>query len=478
MSPTRGGGREPAPSKPTHIHELDLIEVAKLIRCGEISAVEVTEAMLSRIAELDPGLRSYARVLPELAMVQAQAADEARARGMPLGPLHGVPIGIKDLFWVAGHVTAFGTTVHDTFISSEDATVVRRLREAGAVILGKLQMTEGAFALHHSTVQVPVNPWGADHWSGASSSGSGVATAACLCFAALGTDTGGSIRFPCAANGITGIRPTWGLVSRHGAFEFAGSLDHVGPMARCAADAALILGVIAGHDPLDPTSLAQPAPTLPLAVEDLGGLRLGVDPQWNASGTDAEVAAAMDVALETLRGLGAELREVRFPDARAVIDEWECNAGVEAAVAHAEVYPRLSEQYGAALSRLLDLGRNTTATEFQRVLNHRAAFRGRLTELMTKLDLLALPVQPYAAPTYERLGGLAGDPEANSRLIQYTAPINSSGHPSITLPCGFTAQGLPVAFQLVARHGGEALLCRAGIAFQAATDWHLRRPPL
>lgn len=459
----------------TELHYLGVVELAARIRRREISPVEVTHAMLARIDALDPKLHAYARVLPDMALAQARAAEQQLMQKRELGPLHGVPLAVKDLFWVAGHPTAAGMPIHQNFVPAQDATAVRRLRDAGAILLGKLQMTEGAFALHHPDIPTPLNPWGAKHWSGASSSGSGVATAAGLCYGALGTDTGGSIRFPSAANGLTGIKPTWGRVSRHGTFELAASLDHVGPMARSAADAALLLGVIAGHDPLDATSLPGQL-TLPSQGEHLHGLRIGIDLAWNTIGVDPVIVQAMARVTQVVQGLGGRVQEVRFPDAQAVVNEWEAHAGAEVAVAHADTYPRLASAYGPALSRLIDIGRNASSMDYQRVLLHRAAFKGELTQLLETVDLLLLPVQPYAAPTYGQLGELAQDPEANSRLIQYTAPINASGHPSITLPCGFTEAGLPIAFQLVAQHGKEALLCQAGMAYQSATAWHQEHP--
>jgi amidase len=462
----------------THLHYLGVAELAQLIRQRKLSPVEVTKAILERINTFDPKLHAYANVLPEMALEQAHEAERAILIGSDLGPLHGVPIGIKDIFWVANHPTAAGTTIHRNFIPLEDATVVKRLRDAGAVILGKLQLTEGAFALHHPTIPTPLNPWGANHWSGASSSGSAVATAAGLCYASLGTDTGGSIRFPSAANGLTGIKPTWGKVSRYGVFELAASMDHVGPIARSALDASILLGVIAGYDPNDPTSLPSDKLLLSTECNDLKGVKIGIDRIWNEAGVDSVITEAINRGIEVIQRLGGQIREVKFPDASSVVDEWETNCGVEVALAHSKTYPKFSSEYGPALSRLIEIGRKTDAMEYQRVLLNRAAFRGRLNKLMEEVDLLILPVQPYAAPTYEQLGALADDSEANSRLIQFTAPIDSSGHPSITLPCGFTDKGLPIAFQFIAQHGKEALLCAAGIAFQNVTDWHERHPDI
>ncbi|MCP3713211.1 amidase [Paraburkholderia sp. CNPSo 3274] len=458
------------------LHYLDIGTLAQMIRARDISPVEVTRAMLERIERLEPKLHSYALVMHEQALGDAREAERKVLAGEALGPLHGVPLGVKDLFWTAGAPTAAGTTIHKGFVPREDATVVKRLREAGAIVLGKLQMTEGAFATHHPTIAEPVNPWHENHWAGASSSGSGVATAAGLCYGALGTDTGGSIRFPSAANGLTGIKPTWGRVSRHGAFELGASLDHVGPMARNAADAALMLGVIAGHDPLDPSSLPEERLALPAHAEDLRGLRIGIDPAWNTEGTDRVIVEALEHVLKVLRELGAEIREVRFPAVRTVVDEWQEDCGVQVALAHADTWPRLAADYGPALTRLIQIGHETSALRYQQVLLNRAALRGRVNQVMNGIDLLVAPVQPFAAPTHEQLGALAQDPDLNARLIQFTAPFNSTGHPGMALPCGFTPDGLPIGFQFVAAHGAEAALCRAGMAYQHATDWHRARP--
>lgn len=462
----------------TDLHYLDAHTLAKMIRNRAVSPVEVTRMMLSRIARLDAKLHSYACVMHEQALAQAEYAEQQIMNGVISGPLHGVPVAVKDLYWVTGAPTAAGTTVYRDFIPGTDATAVRKLREAGAIILGKLQLTEGAFATHHPTIIPPVNPWGANHWAGASSSGSGVATAAGLCYASLGTDTGGSIRFPCAANGLTGIKPSWGRISRYGVFELGASLDHVGPMARSAVDAALLLQVMAGHDPHDPTSLPDDKWEQPERAEDLRGLVVGIDYTWCTTGTDPVIVNAIDRAISTLKELGATLRDVRFPDVRQIVDEWEVNCGVEVAVAHAQTYPHYAGQYGPALARLIDTGRATSSLRYQQVLLHRAAFRGQVNKLMSEIDVLLAPVQPFAAPTHEKLGELALDPRLNAQLIQFTAPFNSSGHPSITLPCGQTEEGMPIGLQLIAAHGAEAVLCQTGIVWQQHTDWHRARPML
>ena len=242
------------------LHYLSLDEVARRLKARKLSSVEATRAILDRIERLDPKLKSYATVTPERALQDAARLDAETAAGKSRGALHGVPIAVKDLCNTAGVPTAAGMAIHRQHVPARDATVVARLKQAGAVILGKLQMTEGAYGLHHPTVEPPVNPWNAGYWPGVSSSGSGVATASGLCFASLGSDTGGSIRFPSTMNGLSGLKPTWGRVSRAGVFPLAESLDHIGPMCRSALDSALVLGVIAGADPDDPTASPRPVP--------------------------------------------------------------------------------------------------------------------------------------------------------------------------------------------------------------------------
>src|SRR5690606_23706621 len=251
---------EPSPMPVDNLPFAQITELAKAYRNRQLSPVEVTRQMLDRIERLDGRLRSFTTVTPEIALEQARKAEEELGRGEDRGPMHGVPIGIKDLCPTKGVRTTWGTTVYGDHVPEEDCTVVRKLADSGAVMLGKLHMTEGAFSTHHPDLPAPVNPWHSDHWPGVSSSGSGVATAAGLCFGAVGTDTGGSIRFPSGANGLTGIKPTWGRVSRQAVFPLAASMDHIGPMTRSAADAGAMLGAMAGVDALDPTSLEAPVP--------------------------------------------------------------------------------------------------------------------------------------------------------------------------------------------------------------------------
>ena len=461
------------------LHWLDMAGLARLLHTRKLSPVEVTQAMLARIERLDGKLRAYALVTPELALAQARDAEAMIMQRRILGPLHGVPIALKDLCFTKGIATAGGMTIRRDFVPSFDGTVVSRLRRAGAVLLGKLQMTEGAFADHHPDIAPPLNPWNGDHWSGASSSGSGVATAAGLCFASLGTDTGGSIRYPSAANGVTGLKPTWGRVSVNGAHELAASLDHIGPMCRSAADAGAVLGVIAGADPRDPSALQAPVPDyLAGSDRDLNGLRIGVDPGYGANGVDAVTLDAVEQAAAVLRSLGAEFRQVRFPDPTDAINDWAPHCAVETAVAHEKTFPSRRAEYGPGLAGFIDLGRSVSAMDQQKIWLRRRAFSGRVAALFDTIDLLLIPAQSMASPTRAQMKTLGVDPEGFARLVKFSAPFNMSGSPTITLPGGFTPAGMPVAVQLVAAHLGEAVLVRAGRAFQRETDWHRRYPAL
>lgn len=461
------------------LHYLELLDVGQQIQSGALSPVEVTQAQLDRIARLDGQLGSYVIVMAEQALADAHQAQTEIAQGRVRGPLHGVPIAVKDLCWTQGVPTAAGMTLYKDFVPAEDGTAVRKLREAGAVILGKLQLTESAYADHHPTVMPPVNPWNAAHWSGASSSGSGVATAAGLCYGSLGTDTGGSIRFPSAANGLTGIKPTWGRVSRYGAFELAATLDHIGPMARSAADAAALLGAIAGADAKDPTASLEPVPNYLAGMRrGLRGLRIGIDARWNSEGVDDPTAKALTSAMEVVKSLGGEFRGVSFPDPTQMIADWFPLCGIEAAVAHEKTYPSRKDQYGPGLAGIIELGLSQSGTDYQKIVLRRQEFSGRLRALFQGIDLLLIPTTGVASPTVAQMSTLGADADLISAVLRYTCPLDMSGSPTITLPAGFTEAGTPIALQFVSRHFEEALLVRAGWAFQQNTDWHRRHPAL
>ncbi len=462
------------------IHDHSLTELSRLIRERELSPVEATRATLARIERLDPQLHAFATVLPEAALESARLAEAEIARGDVRGTLHGVPLAVKDLCATKGVRTACGTPVLSDRVPDHSATVVERLAAAGAVILGKLQLTEGAYGWHHPDITLPVNPWSPEHWTGVSSSGSGVATAAGLCFGSLGSDTGGSIRFPSACCSLVGIKPTYGRVSRHGVFALAHSLDHIGPMTRSVSDAAAMLRVLAGRDANDPTSLRDPVPDyeaeLPGGVR---GVRIGIDQGYCTRGVAPVVSESALAALEVFRGHGAEIREVEVPPIEALLDGWVATTAVECAMAHAATFPSRADEYGPQLRGLLELAPQVSGADYARIEVERARFKSALGDVFEGVDLILVPAMPTPPPT--AADAIAGNPaqgEDIGNLLQFTAPFDFSGSPTISLPGGFTPDGLPLGFQLIGAHLSEALLCRAGHAYQGATDWHERRPPL
>ncbi len=452
----------------TELHYLSLSEAVRALKSGALTSAALTEHMVSRIVDLDPSLKSYALLLIESAAQRAEQLDADQAAGKPLGALHGVPVAIKDLLFTKGVPTASGTRVMANFLPDYDATVVTRLREAGAVIIGKTQLTEGAFGAHHPDIDPPKNPYNPAHWPGVSSSGSGVAVAAGLAFGALGTDTGGSIRFPSASCGLVGIKPTYGRVSRYGAFALAESLDHIGPMTRTVEDAARMLEVIAGQDPFDDTSLADPVPNYMSQQKSVKQMVIGVDWDYVSTGVDEVVVQTIRNALNGFADLGAQVREVKLPDEyRQLVDEWGITCGVECAKAHAAYYPAQKDLYGPVLASLLDLGLSVPPAKYDELEQVRGVFTQKLNGLLTDVDLLISPCMTSVAPTVAEMDQAVASEVERAAFITFTAPFDYSGHPTITLPAGLTAQGLPLSFQLIGRHLAEGDLIQAGLAHES-----------
>ncbi len=462
-----------------NLHYKSLYDIGLMIQSGTISSVHVTRSILDRIQRLDPQLHSYFYVMSDSALQQAQLADDEIAAGIIRGPLHGVPIALKDLIMTTDAPTTHGMAIHQGRMLNEDSTVVERFRTAGAVILGKLAQTEGALADHHPEITHPTNPWREDLWTGVSSSGSGVATAAGLCFGAIGTDTGGSIRFPCNANGLTGIKPTWGRVTRHGACELAASLDHIGPVARSVGDAVVMLQAIAGRDEKDPTSSSEPVPDyLALMTRGVKKMRIGVDRHWALERTDAETQAALQNVISTFTQLGAEIIDIVMPDTDQAAEDWSAVCGVETALAHEATYPSQKDRYGPGLAGLIDLGRSVTSQQYQRLWLKRAALRGNISALFTQVDVILSPATAFSDLSWETMERFGTDKTLFDGLLRYTSAFNLSGHPTITLPCGMTATGAPIGFQLIAAHFDEVSMIQGGWAWQQATHWHKQHPSL
>ena len=464
----------------TPLHYMTITEVAALIKVREVSPVEVTEAMLRRIENLDGKYKSYATVMTDHAEAAAKAAEAEIAAGQYRGPLHGVPFAVKDLCFTTGVRTMGGSKVYIDHVPTFDATVVVRLNAAGAVPLGKLNLTEGAMGGYNPALDLPLNPWNIGHWCGSSSSGSGVATAAGLCFGSLGSDTGGSIRFPAAACGTVGLKPTWGRVSRYGVLALAESLDHVGPLTRSAADAAISLQAIAGQDPNDPTSLPAPVPDMLDGIDGgVQGIRIGLDEKYATDGVDPELAAAVVEGVAVMKELGAEIVPVQMPDVDSYLPAWPILCSAEAVAAHRENYPSRRDDYGPWFRGWLDMGAAVTGADYAEANNRRAELNGLIRDAFQDIDALACPtvMGPARPITREEMyGPLSAD--RGTSFQRYTVPYDYNGAPTISLPCGLNSNGLPLSLQFVGKALSEPLLCRIGHAYEQATDWHNLHPPI
>ncbi len=463
------------------LHYRSLAGVASDIASGALSSEEVTRHTIERIRRLEPRLHAFAHLRADEALNEAKAADARKAGGGKLGPLHGVPLAVKDLCAMAGTPTRAGGFFSTGFKPGDTATVVSRLQQAGAIIVGKAQLTEGAWGTHHPDIPSPVNPWVPDRWSGSSSSGSGVSVAAGMAYGAIGTDTAGSIRYPSACNHLVGLKPTWGRVSRHGVFPLSDTLDHVGPMTRSVLDAALMFAAMAGADPFDPTSRDEPADDWVGAARqgNLKGVRIGVDPVYSLGGIDPGMAATLSAALATLEGAGATIVEVQVPDVEAILVRAAASAMVEAAVSHAKTYPSQRAKYSKVYSALLDVGHATSAADYAAVAIWRREFRGRLARLFGHCDMLVAPVIPVAPMTVAAMKSMEDAPPlASAGFMRFTLPFNLAGVPSLTLPMGRSAEGAPLGFQLIGPELGEARLLSAGAAYEAASGFSLLHPDL
>jgi len=463
-----------------------LAEIADWIRTKKITSERITQIMLDRIRAVDKHLHSYITVMGTSALEDAKAMDKELAAGKYRGPLHGVPVGVKDLLYTTNAPTTGGHSFKANFIASYNATVVDRLHKAGAVILGKLNLTEGATGGYNATTPIPKNPWGEDLWTGLSSSGSGVATAAGLCFGSIGTDTGGSIRFPSFANGIVGLKPTYGLVSRYGVLTFSASLDHVGPMCRSVMDAALMLQAIAGNDPNDPTSLPGKAPDLLGGIgKGMKGLKIGVDHGYINKGVDPALANAIETAVRKMEEMGATLVPFQLPATdKEHGDAWFTIATREAYEAHKATYPSKKAEYGKYLADFLEIGSHISDEEYNKALGFRNGFRDQFRTALSTVDAFAAPTCGMVKGVTEQLWR-ANMPQgliahfSEQLNMRFSDPADLAGIPSLTLPCGKAENGLPPpGFQLMGAPLTEATLCRIGYAYEEATGWSKQHPAI
>lgn len=452
--------------------QLTLTEAADAVRARTISSLELTDALLDRIARLDPTYRAFITVTADEARTAARAADDGRG---PDGPLRGVPIALKDLYDTAGVRTTAGAKILADRVPDQDATVTARLRAAGSVFLGKLNMHEFAYGVstdnpHYGTCR---NPWNTGRVPGGSSGGSGVAIAAGLCLGTLGSDTGGSIRIPSSLCGITGLKPTYGLVSRTGVLPLAWSLDHVGPMARTTEDCALLLQVIAGYDPADPGSADVPVPDYTAALAGgVRGLRIGLPRAHFFERLDPVVADAVEEAARAFQREGASLVDLDVEDVGLASVAGGVMLATEAASYHQRWLSERPDDYGVDVLRRLLGGALHSGVAYVNAQRARRQWRDRLIAATDGVDFLLAPATPVTAPPISDFGV-----ETRASLTRNTLPLNVAGLPCLSLPCGFDADGLPVGLQLIGRPFDEPTLLRAGHAYQGATDWHQRRPP-
>ncbi|MCL6646308.1 MAG: Asp-tRNA(Asn)/Glu-tRNA(Gln) amidotransferase subunit GatA, partial [Dehalococcoidia bacterium] len=437
---------------------------------------EALEAALVRVARHEPRVHAFLHLDAQRARAEAAAWDRRYAAGEDLPPLAGVPVALKDNLCTRDAPTTCGSRILEGWRPPYDATVVARLRAAGAIVLGKTNMDEFAMgsSTEHSAFGPTRNPWDLDRVPGGSSGGSAAAVAAGFVPLALGSDTGGSIRLPAGFCGVVGLKPTYGRVSRYGLVAFASSLDQVGPLARDVEDCALLLQAMAGYDPSDPHSENVPAPDFTAGMRDgVRGLRIGVPSNHFFENCDPEVANAVEAAAKTFERLGATLTSVAVPEAATAAAHNGAILISDAAAFHRERLEGARDAFGADVLWLLDIGAKTPATAYALALDFRRSFRRWLErELFASVDLLLHPTTPIPAPPIAEGGA------ATNTLIQNTSPWNLAGVPVLALPCGFTASGLPIGTSLVAAFWDEATLVRAGYAYQQATDWLLRIPSL
>jgi aspartyl-tRNA(Asn)/glutamyl-tRNA(Gln) amidotransferase subunit A len=460
---------------------MSLVAVAKAIAEKKISSREATQSCLARIAQWQPRLNALMAIEQDAALAAADAADAALAKGASRGVLHGVPLAHKDMYYDAGKVVTCGSKIRRDFVATTTSTALQRLKDAGTVRLGSLQMAEFAYGPtgHNAHFGAVHNPWNVDHITGGSSSGSGAAVAARLTSAALGSDTGGSVRMPAHFCGVTGLKTTVGRVSRAGAMPLSQSLDTVGPLAQSAEDCALLLGLMAGADPEDPTAIAGPLPDYMAATKlPMKGITIGVPSAFYVDDLDPEVARVLDETVATLKREGAEIVRVELPDQRQLASASQLVLAVEAAAFHKRWMIERPQDYGPQVLMRLQNGLAVPAIAYLEAMRWRGPALSAHAAATAGVDAVIAPVSPIPAPTIAE-SDVGNSPEADAvlpRLTRFTRPVNYLGLPALSIPSGFTKSGLPVGLQLIGRSFDEATLLRIGAAFQRATDFHARVP--
>ncbi len=459
-----------------------IAEVGSLIKRRKVSPVEVTRAVLERIDAHNKDLVAYITVLRDEALAAARRAERAIRRGDSRGPLHGIPISLKDLFATKGIRTTSGSRARADHVPDFDATVTERLAAAGAILVGKNTLYEFATGPPaEAPLGVARNPWDRERQTGGSSTGSGAALAAGLCHGSIGSDTGGSIRIPACMCGVVGLKPTYGRVSRHGATTLSWSMDHAGPMARRVRDVALLLQAIAGFDPQDPASSPARVPSYTRALgAGVKGLRVGVLTGHFQENVDPEVRTAVEAAVRLLQKLGARVREVAMPHAGNALSIYMAISMPEAIAYHTPGLRRHAELYGPGFRQRIRHGHFVLATQYLNAQRARGILIDEAREALSQADVLLSPTSPIPAQRFdqETLQWPGGSESTRMAMARLTRPFNVTGLPAISLPCGFTAGGLPIGLQVVGRAFDEATVLRIAHAYERATEWHVRRPPV
>ncbi|MGU3493890.1 amidase [Xanthobacteraceae bacterium A53D] len=467
----------------TDIADLSLTAIAAAIAERRISSREATQACLDRIETWQPHLNAFVAIEPEAALQAAIAADHALARGDSAGPLHGVPLAHKDMFYEAGHVSTCGAKIRRDFVPDTNSTALARIKAAGTVRLGTLHMVEFAYGPtgHNSHLGDCHNPWNLAHVPGGSSSGSGAAVAARLTYAALGSDTGGSVRMPAHFCGITGLKTTVGRVSRAGAMPLSHSLDTIGFLTRTAEDAALLLSLSAGADPADPVAASGDLPDYAAAVRgSLNGLTIGIPTDFYVEGLERETGLALEATIATLTRLGARVVSVSLPDQKQLSAAAQILLSVEAAAIHLPWLEQRPEDYSALVRARIENGLAYPAVTYEQALRWRGPALAEYLAAVNGVDAVLAPVCPTPAPTLADtdVGG-APDAEAAIQVItRFTRPVNYLGLPSLVVPAGRTSSGLPIGLQFIGRPFAEDVLLTIGADFQRHTDFHLAMPEL
>ena len=448
-------------------------DIGGRFRKKTLSPVELTRALLERIERLEPTLHAFVTVTADRALADAKAAETALARGDISSPLLGIPLGYKDIYATRGVVTTGGSALLADWVPDADSTCVARLQKAGAVMLGKLITHEFAFGIQFPGHRFPAakNPWDLERMPGGSSSGSGTALAAGMAFGALGSDTGGSIRGPASFCGIAGLKPTYGRCSRTGVLTLSWTLDHTGPMARTVEDCAYLLQALAGHDPADPASSREPVGDYiaPL-VRGVRNLRIGVPREYFCEGLDSEVEKAFEQALGTLRQLGASVQDVQIPSIKSA-PAYMVILLSEAYAYHERDLREHPELFGEFLRERIQAGGLITSSEYVQAQRLRATLQADMGDVLRRVDLLVTPTSPKPAATFAAVY----DPNYDAPRSN-TGPFNMTGLPTLALPIGFSASGLPLSMQITGRPFEEANVLRAGHTYEQATDWHKRHP--